>query len=193
MKKAFFLLVILELAVPLIFVFLDPFHVGVAYMGEGLPLLFSILLSWILVFKLWSLYVTLFILTPPSGDQQDWKTILFLLLLTNVLLVLADLFFIKSKDGLYVLIISFISTSLVFDAWVFWNGWKNRQKEPNVDFLKKCRTLLLIELTTLVVSLLIGDRMDFIMTQLFLSAILAFFWMLQEWSAVLQKKRAALK
>jgi hypothetical protein len=108
--------------------------------------------------------------------------------------VLVDLFFIQSKDGLYLLLISFIGTSLVFDAWVFWKGWRNQHKEQNVDFLKKCRILLTIELTTLIVSLLIGDRMDsYFMIQLFLSAIIASSWMFQEWFGELQKKRGELK
>jgi hypothetical protein len=189
MKKAFLLLILLELAVLFIFGVLDPFHVGIEYMGEGLPLLFSILLSWILVFKIWTFYCVLFVITPSSGHQRDWKVILFLLLVTNILLVLGDLFFIEIKEHLYLLMISFASITLVFDAWVFWKGWVNRKEVDNLDFLRKCSTLLLIELTTLVVSLLIGDRIDsYIFIQLLLSVIIAASWMFNDLFRVNAKK-----
>jgi hypothetical protein len=189
MKKAFLLLILLELAVVFIFGVLDPFHVGIEYMGEGLPLLFSILLSWILVFKIWTLYCVLFVITPSAGHQRDWKVILFLLLVTNILLFLGDQFFIEIKEHLYLLMISFASTTLVFDVWVFWKGWVNRKEVDKLDFLRKCSTLLLIELTTLVVSLLIGDRIDsYILIQLFLSVIIAASWMLNDLFRINAKK-----
>lgn len=191
MKKAIFLLIILECAILAIFGFLDPFHVGVKYMGEGLPLLFSILLSWILVFKIWSLYVALFIIKPPVGDKNSWKSVLFMLLVLNFLLVLGDFCFVQSKDGLYLLVISFVSTSIVFDVWVFWKAWESKKDQLNIGFLQKCKTLFLIELTTLVFSLLIGESVDSsFVTQLLLSTIGISFWMFYKWLGTIKRNKA---
>lgn len=161
----------------------DPFHTGMKYMGEGLPMAVMTFLAWILLFKLWSFYNILFVITNKKSNK-DWVYLLLTQLFLNTLLVLLNPFPMKGDDGIYLGMISFVLTTFIFYGWVMWKRFSKNNRYEKVSLIERSNILIGIELITLTIALfiaLIEGTVDLLFTaQLILSAIIAFFWMLYE-------------
>ncbi|MCP4441306.1 MAG: hypothetical protein GY810_20565 [Aureispira sp.] len=138
MKKSLLALVVLIAAITFIVGFLDPFYLGVDYMGEGLPMAFGQLFCWIATLKLWTLYHVFFSYNKQTTNQQENLSIFIAMtLLINIVNIVVDPFHIGpiyddntyGEAGLNLFGISIIGTLLFFDLWVLYQYvfWRYKQ------------------------------------------------------------------
>lgn len=125
--KSFLTFIALIVIVTFVVGFLDPFQLGLKYMGEGLPMAFSMLFAWFMTFKLWAYYHILFFYKKtPTNLKKELGILLGIILVFNIINVAVDPFHTgpvyigKGNGGISLFAVSMLGTSLCFGLWVFY-------------------------------------------------------------------------